>query len=402
MTRPTLAIIGGGISGLATALFALEEERWGRVVVLEASGRFGGLIHTHREGGFLMEEGADTLSRTRPAAIVLCHALGISLEPAKPVFDRAQVVLDGRLADLPDGAEMYAAASYWPLVASPLLRWADPELRRGGPDLESTTGTGRRGEHSEQLEGLFVTPVGGMQALVDAAVDGLKTAELRRSWPVRRLDALADRWLLTGPRGDLIHADAVVVALPLPATVALTHIPAPDLSRELASIRSLSTLSVNMIWRRADLPEAMLQSSGFVVPEREGRLISWCSMTSELWPGRGDAEHAALRVLARGGPEILDLDDEEAFLQVWAELVELTGIRSAPRYRHIARHAWAVPDFSEAQSRRLWAVQQEVGKLRGLALAGSVWRGPGVSNVVEAATQALLKLRAEREAAASS
>src|SRR5262245_13802780 len=52
-------IVGGGISGLTAAW--LLARRGERVVVLEASDRVGGSIHTIEDGGFLLEAGPNTV-----------------------------------------------------------------------------------------------------------------------------------------------------------------------------------------------------------------------------------------------------------------------------------------------------------------------------------------------------
>ncbi|MET0152402.1 MAG: FAD-dependent oxidoreductase [Candidatus Binatia bacterium] len=74
------AVVGGGITGLAAA-HRLCELVWERgeppsVLVLEASGRAGGLIRTERAAGILLEGGADSFLVAKPEAPGLLVAGG--------------------------------------------------------------------------------------------------------------------------------------------------------------------------------------------------------------------------------------------------------------------------------------------------------------------------------------
>jgi oxygen-dependent protoporphyrinogen oxidase len=70
-----IAIIGGGISGLAAA-YELATRRV-PFILLEASGRTGGLVRTEHVDGFTIDAGADSFLATKPAGIELCEALGL-------------------------------------------------------------------------------------------------------------------------------------------------------------------------------------------------------------------------------------------------------------------------------------------------------------------------------------
>ena len=74
---PHIAIIGGGIAGLAAAhhLEELSRERELplRFTLLEASGRLGGTIGTEHRDGFLLEHGPDSFISEKPWALALCR-----------------------------------------------------------------------------------------------------------------------------------------------------------------------------------------------------------------------------------------------------------------------------------------------------------------------------------------
>ncbi|MGB7601873.1 MAG: NAD(P)-binding protein, partial [Candidatus Sulfotelmatobacter sp.] len=77
MTR--IAIIGGGISGLAAA-FTLEEPcRSGTFdyTLYESSSTLGGVLRTEHIDGCIVEAGPDSFITEKPWAANLCRALGL-------------------------------------------------------------------------------------------------------------------------------------------------------------------------------------------------------------------------------------------------------------------------------------------------------------------------------------
>jgi protoporphyrinogen/coproporphyrinogen III oxidase len=75
-----VAVVGGGLSGLA-ALRELERRNSeGRFLLIEREAKVGGLLRTHREGDFLIDEGADSWVTQKPMATQLCRELGLEAE----------------------------------------------------------------------------------------------------------------------------------------------------------------------------------------------------------------------------------------------------------------------------------------------------------------------------------
>src|SRR5688572_5967754 len=94
-----IAVIGGGISGLAAAYRLQELAPQARLTLFEASGRFGGVLGTERRDGFLVERSADMFTTREPWALDLCQRLGIAdqLIPTTAAQRRAYVVFQGQL-----------------------------------------------------------------------------------------------------------------------------------------------------------------------------------------------------------------------------------------------------------------------------------------------------------------
>jgi oxygen-dependent protoporphyrinogen oxidase len=122
-----VAIIGGGISGLAAA-FRLGELSEAHQIPLEAavfeSGmRLGGALDTIRRDGFVIETGADSFLAEKPAAAKLAERLGIAAEliGTQEKFRKTFVVRGGRLVEIPEGFSLLAPTWFGPLLRSPLF-----------------------------------------------------------------------------------------------------------------------------------------------------------------------------------------------------------------------------------------------------------------------------------------
>ena len=122
-TRRRVAVIGGGIAGLAAAHRLLELDPNCSLTLLEAGPRLGGVLETVHEDGFQVEQSADNFITTIPWGINLCKRLGLGdqLVQTNPAYRRTFVVRRGRLHRLPDGFLMMAPTQLWPLAVTPLL-----------------------------------------------------------------------------------------------------------------------------------------------------------------------------------------------------------------------------------------------------------------------------------------
>ncbi|QEH33329.1 Protoporphyrinogen oxidase [Aquisphaera giovannonii] len=166
-----MAVIGGGISGLAAARRLVDTVPRVDVHVLEAGERAGGVLGTVRDRGFLIEESADSFLTATPHAVDLCRRVGLEGEviPTDPSHRRAFVVSEGRLVPLPDGLMVMAPTRLWPMVTTPILGPFSKlrmgmELLVGRSDLadESLAGFARRRFGKGAYERLIQPLVGGM------------------------------------------------------------------------------------------------------------------------------------------------------------------------------------------------------------------------------------------------
>lgn len=118
-----IAVIGGGISGLAAAHRLLSLAPHTHVTLFESSLRLGGIIRTEEADGFLMELGPDSFITNKPAAITLCEELRFlpQLISTDSRYRRSLVLSKGRPLPVPDGFMLMAPEKPLALLTSPVL-----------------------------------------------------------------------------------------------------------------------------------------------------------------------------------------------------------------------------------------------------------------------------------------
>lgn len=128
-----VAIIGGGITGLAAAFYLRQYAQTPlQITLLESAPRLGGKIATLREDGFVVEGGPDSFITQKTAAITLCRELGLgeALVGSNSTAKATYVWNRKRLHPLPEGMMLMAPTMVLPFLRSSLISWPG-KLRMG-------------------------------------------------------------------------------------------------------------------------------------------------------------------------------------------------------------------------------------------------------------------------------
>jgi oxygen-dependent protoporphyrinogen oxidase len=126
MTR--IAIIGGGISGLAAAFEVEQRRRSGadvQYVLYESSSRLGGVLRTEVIDGCVVEAGPDSFVSEKPWASDLCRLIGIGdqLIGSNDSDRKTYILTRGRLVEMPDGLMFMVPTKILPTGLTPLFSW---------------------------------------------------------------------------------------------------------------------------------------------------------------------------------------------------------------------------------------------------------------------------------------
>jgi oxygen-dependent protoporphyrinogen oxidase len=475
--RLRVAIVGGGISGLACArhlaVMARDEGLPIEPILLEGKSRAGGVITTARESGFLIEGGPDCFISEKPWALDLCRRLGLGddIIGTNPDCRRAYVLLGGRILPIPEGYQLVAPGRFLPFATTRLLSISG-KLRAGcdlllprGPELpdESLSSFVRRRFGPQLLErlaqplvagiynvdpdvlslratmprflemeerhrsiilallrarrgaaaarsgvsgarySLFMTLEGGLESLIDRLLQEIPAAWVQLGSQVTAVapaphasgrdgDVMSGRYVLTTSAGERVVTDAVVLAMPAHAAAdPLRHLD-PELASRLASIQYGSSVTVNLAYRRDDLPR-LPAGFGFVVPRSERRRLIACSISSVKFVSRAPAGTVLLRCFL-GGPDTEGLSPDRLEEIIRDELREILGIEARPIL--VKTFLWpnAMAQYRVGHLDTVAAIESRLERHPGLALAGNGLRGVGVPDCVRSGEAAADRLAA--------
>ena len=351
--RKRVAVIGGGIAGLAAAVRLRDiMPPTTDIIVYEQGGVLGGKLRTGELGGVTVERGAESFLTAGPdgaesAAVALAHRLGLGPALVHPAAGRAALAFGGELVPIPGGT-LVGVPGDLTLIGSvarpatdrdhdegrPLLaagedvavgalvrdrygdevvdRLVDPML--GGvyagradrlslevamPQLARTA----RIEHTLQQavraaqaaskrvpgEPIFAAVDGGMSRLVAAAA-AASEAVISLGLPVRELSRTRRGWrLLLGPAPAPQTDDVDAVVLAVPAKPAARLL--TNVSAEAAAaVAELDYASVALAGLALPPGTVLPELSGFLVPPSEGTLVKAATFFTRKWAHLGSAD----------------------------------------------------------------------------------------------------------------
>ena len=450
-----VVIIGGGVSGLATAHYL------GRhgipSVILERASRLGGLIGTDVVQGCRLEAGPDSYLAAKPAVTDLARDLGDLRQDVIESNDSARrvfILRDGKLLALPRGMVMMAPGQWAPVLRSPLLSTrtklrllaethfrpqerpeditvgkliedhfgrevvdyiAEPLLCGVyGGDVENLSAEsvlprfiGYERKYGSLIKGvryergsdatqgpLFLSFREGMQQITDA-LEG----SIRERVRVVRAEATAVRKISRGwhidTGEDSLRASHVILACPAYISGQLLQNTAPQLATELGAIPYSSAILVTLVFDRRSLGHP-LNGFGFLVPRKERRAIAATTWVSTKFPPRVLPNLSALRAFVVGpqATEWMPASNEPLVELVRNELLHIMGIDARPLLSTVHKWPSSMPQYIVGHHDRIRRIHEYATQLEGLHIVGNAYEGVGIPDCVRLAKEAAERIGA--------
>ena len=279
-----------------------------------------------------------------------------------------------------------------------LIRGSGPTVREGigrSPTVREGSDT------SGARYSLFLSFDRGMQVLTDAlAAQVSKRAVIQLDTTVDSLARVPEEqsasWQVKTSSNETLIADAVCLALPAHASAGLLRVVDANLAAELDGISYASSATINLAYKREDIPHA-LDGFGFVVPFIERRSIIACSFSSVKFARRAPEGGVLLRAFAGGAlqPEMHELSDGEMLARVRGDLRDLLGIHAPPLFAEVSKWARSMPQYHLGHLERVQRIERCAAALPGLVLAGNAYRGLGIPDCIRSGEAAADQIQAE-------
>jgi oxygen-dependent protoporphyrinogen oxidase len=455
--RPaSVAVIGGGISGL-TAAFELAKA--GIVcTIVDPKPVLGGVIRTENAGGCLIEAGPDSFLAQKPWALELIEELGLGDQVigSNDKRRRTFVLRNGRLVRIPDGLQFMAPTRIAPVVKSPLLS-AGAKLRMAAelfrqpsgqrPDrsvaefvtdhfgsevneylaqpmlagvygaepealsvnavlprfveMESRYGSVSRGlmagmKKADPAAGprpsLFLSLRGGMQTLTDALAARIVDTVKRAQGRALGLQRTDGRWVVQLEDAS-VEADAVILALPAYESARLLASIDSEIPGALFSIPYGSSITVGLVYERPAFTHP-LNGFGFLVPRSEGRLLAACTWVGTKFDYRTTEDRPLLRAFLSGSKarERIGSTPEKLAGEVDAELKQLMHYSAEPIAWRTAVWDRAMAQYPVGHAKIVAQIRAREAAIPGLALIGNAYEGIGIPDCIRLAREAARRL----------
>jgi oxygen-dependent protoporphyrinogen oxidase len=436
-------VIGGGVSGLATAYRVQAAVPDTEVEVLEASPRVGGIIQTHTaEPGLVMESGPHGFLNAHPSTLQLAHDLNLSpdIQVADEAARRRFLMIGGTLRSFPTRASELWSSRLLTSDAQLRLR-REPRSRTQLPtDEDVTVGAFLRARLGSQVVERIVDPViagmnGGdvdrlsmratlpkLAALADSGASFLETAirhlekppvvteagapigrrlvsfrhglgqltgALARSlgsavhvdFPVEKVMRAGKRWRVVRRGGGAVrYADVVVSTAPAPQAAGYLSLVDEELSAILHGLRYLPMVVVTLAYPRAAVRHP-LSGFGYLVPSSEGSRVLGVLWTTSMFPKVRCGEDMVLLSAICGGSRDPRIrdDSDPRIVDEVRQQVRSTLGASGEPSRIRVARHQGLPQFEVGHLERIARLGRTLERHSGLFVTGNFLDGIGIN-----------------------
>jgi oxygen-dependent protoporphyrinogen oxidase len=447
MSDLDVLVVGGGISGLATATSLAQKGL--SVAVWEREQRAGGKIQSDCYAGYLTEQAASMVMNFRPEVGQFIQRSGLeSLKTPRVATQNEQryVMHQGRLQTIPKTLTGMIRSPLWSLRGKMRLL-AEPLVPRTPQSCESVAAFVRRRLGAELLDkamepfiagtlasdpeqadvrsvlprmlaleqrygsialGVVVNKLlrrgtamsqnifsftGGMSGMIQqlAGQSGLVFKSLHE---VMMIEPAGDGWRVFAqtPEGERnVRTRHLVLSTPAQDTANLIRQHDVELADLLSGI-AYAPLNVVHIGFTRNAIGHPLNGMGFLVPGSERMRITGCQWMSSIFPQRAPEEHVLMTCYLGGCrlPQACDWSDDSCIDAVLSDLWNSLSLRSSPEMARVIRHRRALPLYHGNYHARCKHIELRAGAFPGLHLQANYLGGVSVRDRI---AQALLLAR---------
>ena len=442
-----VAVIGGGISGLATAW---ELVRQGLdVVVLERQANPGGNAVSERIGGFLMEHGPSTVDARAQVVTDVGRRLGLDSERCElgPDVRNRYLAGKGRLKSIAPHPLGFLLSDYLSVGARLRLLAEGAIRRRHGEDDESIAAFSDRrfgrnftmrvmeplvrgiygGDPYCLSVGAIFPALVAMEQRYGSISGGILRARMgNRKMPGRRLyswrDGIGSLPLMlarqlegrlhtgaavrrvrheragfvidAGYKGRLLARAVVIATQPHVAAQLLATLDM-DAAATAGAIEAPPMAVVYVGYQRQQVSHP-LDGLGFFAARDEGRSLNGVQFCSTMFEGRTPAGCVSLAGYFGGdsAPELARAPSEVLVALARNEFADLLGARGEPIVAKVRHWPRGLPQYRVGHRRLVARLRGAEDRLPGLFLTGNYFEGPSVGASLDQAMKTAARVKA--------
>jgi oxygen-dependent protoporphyrinogen oxidase len=447
---PLIAIIGGGITGLATAAWLEHDHGIDDYVILEASSRAGGKIRSEIDAGFTLEWGPQGFLDNAPDTLELASIQGLDdalVRADEGAADRF-ILREGKLRRVATSPPAFMLSDILPIsgrlrllgepFASPhpghdetVFEFASRRIGKQAAEvlvdamvtgvfagdsrklslaatfpkmaaMESEHGSLTRALFSKRRQakesgsrsagpagpgGRLTTFSGGMVQLTHRLAKSAGDRLLLKR-PLQRFEGGESNHILHTEDG-VIEAETTLLALPAERAAQLLAPVTPDAVQPLTATPTAPIAVVMLGYGDKTAFGRQVSGFGFLVPRGEDDTLLGTLYCHDIFPVQAPDGTLFLRAMVGGArsPEAVGLDDDLLLDRVRASLARVFGADPEPDRVWIVRWEQGISQYTVGHLDRVAAAEAAARQV-GVELAGSPYRGVSVNDCIKQARAA--------------
>ena len=426
-------IVGGGISGLATAwqLDYLGND----VEVWESDSRIGGKIKTDQNDGYITEQAASMVLNFRPEVTQFLEESGLENHKLlRTPSAKRYLINNGHLQEMPMKMAGMLFSPIWSLPGK-LRLMLEPFILKGGGEHESVADFIRRRLGNEMLDkalgayisgtlasdpeqadsysvlphltalernygsltaGVFARKVinkkkasitegfsfeGGMTTLVQRLSDQLGS-RIHTTFEITEISPHKKGWIVNAvtPNGEQsCYAKRLILSTPAAVTARLIKPLNTELHQLLNEIEYAPLSIVHLGYHRNNIQHDV-EGTGFLTPFNEKLKLNGSMWMHSLFSERAPKNRVLLSNYLGGSrhPEVVNWSEQDQVEIVHKALKSLLGIKGDPEWVRVNMHKQALPLYHGAYTVRQQAIKRQLESMPELYLQANYLGGVSI------------------------
>ena len=431
-SHESIAIVGGGISGLATAFYIKQFNPNAKITLFEKESVLGGKMKTVEKDGFLIEEGSNGFLSNKPDTLELVKLSGcedILLKSSDEA--RKRFIYDKKLEVLPESAKDFLTTSLLSLKGKLRVLYepfapvktddSDESLqefgyRRVGKEmtnvfldamvagiyastpskisapaafplvvkLEKEYGSLFKGMIKKKKKeagpgGVLMSFKGGVSAFIEKLSQNIDI-DIIKNADINTLQKDEKDFILQNENLKM-RFDKVILSTPAYESAKIVKDFMPKLSSELDSIE-YSPISI--VAAGYDTLKHTLKGFGLLTTTRAKKSVLGVLWDSSIFNDRAKEGKKLLRTMIGGQRSSeLALQDEKSLINSALQGIKDTmGIEQKPDTLYVKRHDKGIPNYAVGHIQKVEKIMQLVDEIDGLYLNSNAYKGIGLNDCV--------------------